>query len=101
MYVGNVNHSVPTPQDNARPSAARGSGGGDAVSAGGADSRTAADADASVVVASDVADLLEHLQRIPEIRAGVVARVSERLGRGEYSTREAAVQTAAALLGAG
>lgn len=48
---------------------------------------------------SDVAVLLDRLRSIPEIRADRLKDVGERLERSAYSTREAAEQTAAALLG--
>lgn len=43
--------------------------------------------------------LLDRLRTIPEVRADLVKQVGERLERGAYLTREAAEQTAAALLG--
>jgi hypothetical protein len=46
-----------------------------------------------------VAVLLDRLRAIPEVRTGLVNQVGERLEQGAYFTREAAEQTAAALLG--
>jgi hypothetical protein len=45
--------------------------------------------------------LLDRLRAIPEIRADRVSKVGEKLEQGAYLTREAAEQTAAALLGSG
>ena len=43
--------------------------------------------------------LLDRLRAIPEVRNGLLSQVGERLEQGAYLTREAAEQTAAALLG--
>ena len=48
---------------------------------------------------SDVAALLDRLRSIPEVRADRLSQVGDKLERGAYLTREAAEQTAAALLG--
>ena len=45
--------------------------------------------------------LLDRLRALPESRADRVRQVGERLEQGAYLTREAAEQTAAALLGSG
>ena len=41
---------------------------------------------------------LDQLRSIPEVRADFVQAASARLANGEYTTREAAVETAAAIL---
>jgi hypothetical protein len=43
--------------------------------------------------------LLDRLRAIPEVRTDRLSQVGERLEHGAYFTREAAEQTAAALLG--
>jgi len=50
-------------------------------------------------VSSAVADLLQQLQALPEVRADRVSQIGEKLKSGAYLTREAAEQTAAVLLG--
>jgi len=69
--------------------------------AGAVEPRTAAADDPSATSSgsSEMAQLLDRLRSLPEVRASLVSRIGEQLERGAYSTREAAEQTAAALLG--
>ena len=46
----------------------------------------------------ETSSLMAKLQEIPDVRADVIEDVRQRLQRGEMMTREAAEQTAAAIL---
>lgn len=66
------------------------------ASAAGGSRRTASASSASS--SRETSSLMAKLQEIPDVRAEVVEDVRQRLARGELMTREAAEQTAAAIL---
>jgi hypothetical protein len=49
------------------------------------------------VPSPELLDLIERVQRAPQVRQGVLARVAQRLASGYYKTRAAATKTAEAL----
>ena len=63
-----------------------------------AEKQNAQDAGQTHTRSAELQRLSEDLGRIPDIRADVVERVSQKLAAGEYDTREAAEKTAEALL---
>ncbi len=68
------------------------------TSASGGSRRASASSTASFSETREASALMAKLQEIPDIRADVVEDVRQRLQRGELMTREAAEQTAAAIL---
>lgn len=100
MIVGSAPTSNPQGPHRPRLDEARGTRSGSETGAPQASPLLADDAgSASPSVSSDVAVLLERLRSIPETRADRLSQVSAKLDQGAYLTREAAEQTAAALLG--
>lgn len=49
-------------------------------------------------MSSETAALVSGLSEIPEVRPELIEEVRQRLARGEYLTRDAAEQTAEAIL---
>jgi hypothetical protein len=89
MHIDNTyltNRSLgPTEQPAAAPDAAKAAAG-------------AAPADVSAHVPSpELLDLLDQLRQTPEVRKEAMQRVAEKLASGAYLTRQAALQTAAAI----
>jgi hypothetical protein len=60
----------------------------------------AAQADASFTPTADLSKLLELVRQVPDVRTDLVQEVSARAAVGELTSREAATDTAAALLDA-
>lgn len=100
LQVGSAHPSVPQGSQIARFDGARGTRSGSVDAVPGAQVPVADEPDARPPRSDEVARLLERLRTVPEVRADLVLRVGEQLRRGEYLTREAAEQTARALLGA-
>ena len=101
MFVGSVPTSNPQGPHRPRADEARGSRAGLGISTNHARSSPADDSASVPSGTSDVAQLVDRLRAVPEVRADRVRQVGERLEQGAYLTREAAEQTAAALLGSG
>lgn len=55
-------------------------------------------AETESTVPSEAASLMGALHDIPDVRAEVIEEVRQRLGRGEFLSRDAAEKTAAAIL---
>jgi hypothetical protein len=101
VLVGSAPTSNPQGPHRPRVDDARGARSGSGIAGQSAHSVPADDSASVSSGTSDVALLLDRLRAMPEIRADRVRQVGERLEQGAYRTREAADQTAAALLGSG
>lgn len=101
MFVGSAPTSNPQGPHRPRVDEARDSRSGFGISTNNPRSTSADDSTSVSSGTSDVALLLDRLRALPEVRADRVRQVGERLEQGAYLTREAAEQTAAALLGSG
>lgn len=99
MYVGSAPTSNPQGPHRPRTDLARGTRPESGTAAANASSSPAAGSSAVSSGASETVRLLEQLRAIPETRTGVMEQVKTRLDQGAYLTRDAAEQTAAALLG--
>lgn len=100
MIVGSASSSNPQGPHRPRLDDARGARSGAGAAA---ITSPAARSDESTATASsefsDVAVLLDRLRSLPEVRADRLSQVGQKLVQGAYLTREAAEQTAAALVG--
>ncbi len=101
MFVGSAPTSNPQGPHRPRVDETRGSRSGSGITTNNSRSVPADDSAAVPSGTSDMALLLDRLRALPESRADRVRQVGERLEQGAYLTREAAEQTAAALLGSG
>ena len=99
MYVGSAPTSNPQGPHRPRFEEARGTRTGSAAASVNEQASSVDDSAAVPSASSEMAALLDRLRAIPEIRADRLSQVGERLEQGAYLTREAAEQTAAALLG--
>ena len=68
--------------------------GASSASRASSDQATASDA----VISAETTELVAALHDIPEVRPEVIEEVRQRLGRGEFLTRDAAEKTAEAIL---
>ena len=96
MYVHSIHAGQTSPL--AGPHATR-----DSAVRGPSDSGNAAPAaneQDSVSVSSELSGLLTRLEDVPDVRESVVNEAVIRLVQGDYSSRQSAEQTAAAILGA-
>ena len=99
MYVGSAPTSNPQGPHRPRFDEARGTRTGSAAASVNEQSPSVEDPAAVASGSSEMAVLLDRLRAIPEVRTGRLSQVGQRLEQGAYLTREAAEQTAAALLG--
>jgi hypothetical protein len=99
LFVGSSPTSNPQGPHRPRFDEARGTRTGSGTAAVGAQAPFVDDSTAVSSGSSEMALLLDRLRAIPEVRTDRLSQVGERLEQGAYLTREAAEQTAAALLG--
>jgi hypothetical protein len=99
LFVGSA--PTPNPQGPHRPrfDEARGTRSGSGTAAVNSHAPSVEDSAAVSSGSTEMALLLDRLRAIPEVRTDLVKQVGERLEQGAYLTREAAEQTAAALVG--
>ena len=71
---------------------------GRSASSASAASRASTGQSSESATRSEVAPLVASLHEIPEVRIDVIEEVRERLNRGEFLSRDAAEQTAEAIL---
>lgn len=99
MYVGSAPTSNPQGPHRPRIDLARGTRPESGTASVNASSPPAQGSSAVSSGASETVRLLGQLRAVPEIRTGLMEQVKTRLEHGAYLTRDAAEQTAAALLG--
>jgi len=99
LFVGSAPSSNPQGPHRPRFDEARGTRAGSGTAAVNKHASSVEDPAAVSSGSSEMALLLDRLRAMPEVRTELVSQIGERLEQGAYLTREAAEQTAAALLG--
>lgn len=98
MFVGPTPSSNPHGPHRPRFDEARSARSGSGPGAASAQSASAKGSTTASTVSKAVVQLLDQLRTLPEVRSDRVSEVGAKLERGAYLTREAAEQTAAALV---